>query len=500
MAEHGKTRGTIKERFNRWFESKLPIFWDNWLAAAGSMIALVAVFLLGMMFLLYVYNHFIGRESNAYVDLIGFMVLPIVLIGGLVLLVLGNLLRRSREKREGQKHVILLFGGSDVVRRAAFVAVGTFVLLVGIGLFTYEAYHYTDSNQFCSYVCHEVMAPEATAHASSPHANVKCVDCHIGPGADWFVRAKLSGVRQVFAVLSDDFHRPIPTPVAELRPARETCEVCHWPAKFHGSHLVTYQRFASNRDNTPQTTALVLHVGGPGGAATEATASGIHWHVDPGNEVRYRHVDGKREEIIEVIQRTPEGEIRYLRDDADEHGDAGTWRLMDCLDCHNRPSHIYDLPHRAVDLALATGTLDAGVPWLRRQAERVLRELEPDGDTAASIAARLRAIYGEEYPDDLAALEASLPQTAATLAGILERNVWPKMKITWNTYPSHLAHFDEFGEFSTSGCFRCHDGRHEAPTGAMITQDCDACHAVLAMEEADWPGLQGITAEAFLRR
>jgi hypothetical protein len=490
---------SFQQRFRAWYKKRLPIFWDNWVSAAGSMIALVAVFLLVLMFFLYLYNMLVGRESNPYVDLIGFMILPVLLSGGLVLLVLGNLLRRAREKREGRVHTETMFAGKDVVRRAVLVAGGTFVLLIGIGLFSYEAYHYTDSNQFCSYVCHEVMIPEATAHASSPHANVKCVDCHIGPGADWFVRAKLSGIRQVFAVLSDDFHRPIPTPVENLRPARETCEVCHWPAKFHGSRLVTYQRYAGDRDNSAQTTALVLHVGGPGGAAA-GTASGIHWHVDPGNEVRYRHVDRERLEIVEVVQSTPAGEIRYLRDDADQHERQGSWRVMDCLDCHNRPTHIYDLPHRAVDLALATGKLDSAVPWLRRQAERVLREIEPDSDTAALVADRLRAIYAAEYPGDLAALEASLPATAAALAAILERNVWPRMRITWNTYPSHLSHFDEFGEFGTGGCFRCHDGRHEAATGAMITTDCDACHAVLAMEERNWDGLQGITAEAFLRR
>jgi formate-dependent nitrite reductase cytochrome c552 subunit len=130
----------------------------------------------------------------------------------------------------------------------------------------------------------------------------------------------------------------------------------------------------------------------------------------------------------------------------------------------------------------------------------VLRELEPSDDTTALIADRLRAIYAEEYPDDLPRLEAALPRAAAALAVILERNVWPQMNITWNTYPSHLAHFDDRGDFSTSGCFRCHDGRHESEAGEPITMDCEACHAILAMEERNWRGLQGMTAEVFLRR
>ncbi len=500
MAANDRRQARGWPRFARWFQDRLPIFWDNWVTAAGSMIALVAVFLLGMLFLLYLYNLVVGRESNPYVDLIGFMVLPIVLIGGIVLLVLGNQLRRSREKREGRRHVETVFASGDILRRAVLVAGGTFALLVGIGLFSYEAYHYTDSNQFCSYVCHQVMAPEAVAHASSPHANVKCVDCHIGPGADWFVRSKLSGVRQVFAVLSDDFNRPIPAPVEELRPARETCEVCHWPEKFHGSRLVTYQRFDRDRDNTPMTTALVMHVGGPSGAMESGRASGIHWHVDPGNEVRYRHVDHKRDEIVEVIQSTPGGDVRFLREDHQDHPDTGEWRVMDCLDCHNRPSHIFDLPHRAVDLALAIGQLDRSVPWLREGAERILRELEPGHETAAQIAGRLRALYAEDHPEDLPLLEASLPEAAAALSDILERNVWPQMNITWNTYPSQLSHFDDSGDFGTSGCFRCHDGRHESEAGELITMDCEACHTILAMEERDWRGLQGVSTDLFLRR
>jgi hypothetical protein len=393
-----------------------------------------------------------------------------------------------------------VLGGTVVVRRALAMAVGIFVVLVGMGLFSYEAYHYTDSNQFCSTVCHEVMEPEATTHAGSPHANVNCVDCHIGPGASWFVRAKLSGIRQVYAVLTDDFHRPIPSPVENLRPARETCEVCHWPTKFHGSHLIAYPRFAQDSENTAQTTALVLHIGGPEAPALGGAASGIHWHVDPGNELRYRHLDRERQQIVEVIQTTPDGERRYLRDGADEDPDAGEWRTMDCLDCHNRPTHVYELPHRALDLALASGDLDPSVPWLRREGERVLREVEPSDDTRGDLAEALRAIYREDHPDDLAALEASLDQTVTSLAAILERNVWPRMNITWGTYMSNMSHFDSEGDFSEGGCFRCHDDVLESEDGHVVAQDCDLCHTIVAEEDPDWTGLEGIEASAFIRR
>jgi hypothetical protein len=493
----GNDDRTIRAR--EWFTTRLSFFWDNWVTSAGSVLSGVAFFLLILMFLLYVYNTVAGHESNPYVDLIGFMILPAFLAAGVAMIVAGNVIRRRREKADGRTHTAIDITSPKFIRRTITVAAVTFVVLVGLGLFSYEAYHYTDSNQFCSYVCHEVMAPEATAHATSPHANVHCVDCHIGPGASWFVRAKLSGMRQVFAVMTDEFSRPIPTPVENLRPARETCEVCHWPERFHGSRLVTHPRFASDRENTAQTTALVLHVGGPEGVHEAGEASGIHWHVDPKNQIRYRHADRERQEIAEVILTTPEGEVRYTRGDEDD-ADEGEWRTMDCLDCHNRPTHIYDLPHRAVDTALAVGGLDADLPWIRKEGERVLREMEPSGDTAAAIAARLREIYAEDHPEDLAALEAGVEPAAAELARILERNVWPAMNITWGTYQSNLSHFDPDGEMSEGGCFRCHDGEMESADGRVIEQDCETCHALIALEEEDWEGFEGMTAEAFLRR
>ncbi len=488
---------TIRAR--DWFGSRLPIFWDNWVAAAGSVLIVVTVFLLLLLFILYLYNTLAGHESNPYVDLIGFMVLPAFLLVGLGLLWGGNLVRRRREKLGVRPHTPIDVTSGRFVRRALVVTGVTFAMLVGLGLFSFEAYHYTDSNQFCSYVCHEVMAPEAMAHSTSPHAKVKCVECHIGPGTSWFVRAKLSGIRQVFAVLTDDFSRPIPTPVHNLRPARDTCEICHWPERFHGSRLVTHPRFDDDEENTAQTTALVLHVGGPETQHQGSAASGIHWHVDPKNQVRYRHVDSQRQEIMEVVQSTPEGDIRYFRD-ADADSADGEWRTMDCLDCHNRPTHIYDLPHRALDTALTVGSLDASIPWLRKEAERLLRELEPNEDTETLISERLRAIYAEEHPEALAALEAKLQPTAAELTRILERNVWPAMNITWGTYASNLSHFDSEGEFGEGGCFRCHDGGMTTAEGEEINSDCDACHALLAVEEADWEGFEGLGMEAFLRR
>ena len=90
------------------------------------------------------------------------------------------------------------------------------------------------------------MKPEFTAYQNSPHARVECVACHIGPGASWFVRSKLSGLRQVFAVTFHTYETPIPTPVHNLRPARETCEACHWPQKYGEDRLRVINKYGDD--------------------------------------------------------------------------------------------------------------------------------------------------------------------------------------------------------------------------------------------------------------
>jgi hypothetical protein len=499
MAETEKrSKQLFWERRKEWFEHKLPFFWHNWISATGSVLVVTSSFLLLLLFGLYVYNLLLARKSNPYVDLVAFLVLPGFLALGILLLFIGNAVHRSRERKHGPQPSSVQVGGMALVRKAAVVSVVAFVFLLGISLFSYEAYHFTDSVEFCAHVCHTVMEPESTTYFESPHANVPCVSCHIGAGASWYVRAKISGIRQVFAVLTDSYHRPIPSPVENLRPARETCEVCHWPSKFHGSKLVVRKHYEPDRDNTETVTANVLHVGGPdspGGGAV-----GIHWHVDRANQVRYRHVDGERQDIVEVVQRTAAGEIRYLRDGADPDTTVGTWRVMDCLDCHNRPTHRFDLPEAAVDLAFANGRLDVAVPFLRRESVRVLREVVPAEDSAALVAQRLTAIYQADHPAELPALTEVLGETADELARILDRNVFPAMDIDWGTYTTNLSHFDPDGDLGNGGCFRCHDDEHVSEAGEVIEQDCETCHALLAWQEESWAGLSGVGADAFLRR
>ncbi len=475
----------LVERFRR----LLPFFWSNWISAVGSIVVITVSCLLVLLLLLFIYNAVLDRPMNPYVGLVGYLVLPIMWVGGAVLVGIGQLVRRRRRLRHPERRSRLEDGRPVLPRRLATIAVVTLVCLAGFGVFSYEAYHYTDSNDFCVNVCHTVMQPEGTAYEGSPHARVPCVECHIGSGANWYVRSKLSGIRQVWAVLTDSYDTPIPTPVENLRPARQTCEQCHWPARFHGSKLAVTHDYQPDSTNTQTVTALVLKVGGP--VEETGRARGIHWHVDPGNEIWYRHLDRQRQDIVEVRQQTPRGEVLYLAPGATADSDSGSWRLMDCVDCHNRPTHRFEMPGRAVDLALTEGGLDRDLPWLRQEAVAVLKEIEPGPDTAARIATELEDRYRSDHPQDLEALRRELPRAAAVLARILERNVFPAMDVTWGTYWSNIGHFKPDGDMG-GGCFRCHDGEHEAEGGQTIQQDCDTCHALLAWDETKWSGLPGV--------
>ncbi len=131
-------------------------------------------------------------------------------------------------------------------RTAVLLFALTMANIVIVSLAAYRGVEYMDSVAFCGQVCHSVMKPEFVAYQDGPHSRVTCVQCHIGSGASWFARSKLSGTRQVFAVALNTYSRPIPSPVENLRPARDTCEQCHWPEKFHGDKV-------AQKSSTPTT-------------------------------------------------------------------------------------------------------------------------------------------------------------------------------------------------------------------------------------------------------
>jgi hypothetical protein len=341
---------------------------------------------------------------------------------------------------------------------------------------TYNAFLYTESVSFCGTLCHKVMEPEYASYISSPHARVRCVDCHVGHGASWYVKSKISGLRQVVAVFTNSYPSPIPTPIESLRPARETCEECHWPAKFFGTQLLQIAHFRYNEKNTPEQISIGIKTGG-GSAALGGTA-GIHWHMIIENKVNYVAVDRQKQEIPWMEVRNAKGELidEYLSLDytgSKEQLAAMPKDEMDCMDCHNRPTHIYHPPETGVDRAMTTGLISRTLPWAKKLVvDALVREYPTREKAHEGLTAEITDFYRKKYPAIYEARKADVEKAARTATEIYDRSVFPAMKVNWKTYPSNIGHRN------WPGCFRCHDGRHVSKKGKVLSMECAECHTM----------------------
>ena len=457
-------------------------------AITGNVVSLIGTVLMALSLLFIgalLIMQAMGFEGGAYLGIITFVVLPMGFLAGIFIVPLGIWLQKRRDAKaaaEGRPvgHLPIIDLNRESTRGVllGFVALSVPIIALAAGL-TFKAVHYMDSTEFCGMACHKVMEPEHTAFQRSPHVRVGCAGCHIGPGAEWFVKAQISGSWQLIAVALDLYPRPIPTPVHSLRPANGTCEQCHWPTKFVGERLKVRTHYQDDEANTEVKTALMVKVGGSAGGESH----GIHWHVDPNHTIRYLS-DEKREKIYEVeLTSIPEGSTLVYK--TEEPAPAGTeWRTMDCVDCHNRPAHNYRSPQYEVDLALSEGRIDKSLPYIKREGVRILTETVYESHEAAreGIATAVKAFYAQSYPD-LADSEA-VTQAGKALGDAYCWNNFPHMKVTWNLYPNHIGHQD------TPGCFRCHDNKHKTADGEKIGKKCGTCHNLVAEEESDSKLLQ----------
>jgi hypothetical protein len=447
---------------------------SNWVSLAGVVIVTTATVF--WLFLLPVTLR--GTTESPYVGILAFLVLPAPFFAGLILVPLGIWLKRKREGRAGiypPEFPPLTWNNADLRRLVYFVFFTTMVNLAIASQVSYSAVNYMDSVTFCGETCHTVMQPEYTAYQNSPHARVECVKCHIGPGASWFVKSKLSGVGQVLAVTFHTYSTPIPTPVRSLRPARETCEACHWPQKYGEDRLQVIDKFADDQANTLTKTVLLMKIGGGN------RGIGIHGtHLGPGVAIRYAHADEGRQNIPWIEYNGPGGKTVYATPAAKPAGGGLPIREMDCVDCHNRPTHAYELPERAVDRVMNAGRISPSLPFAKKRAVEILKASYGTRDEAAQkIPAAFESYYRDNYPAIWAQRRAEVTSAAGQVLAIYDRNIFPAMKVTWGTYPNNIGHTD------SPGCFRCHDGNHAAKDGRSVTQDCNACHNLLAMDEAD---------------
>lgn len=438
---------------------------NNWISAIGGVISAGAFF----SFALLVWMDFTQGDKNPYLGILTYLVAPAFLIAGLAVVFFGAWAQRrwqikhaatmpdkwrldftSRKQRRG----LVLFGSGAA-------------LFLGLSAFgSYRTYHYAESTQFCGEVCHLAMNPELTAYKRGAHARVSCVECHVGSGAQWFVKAKINGVHQLVAYTLDNYKRPIETPLKNLRPAQDTCEKCHWPEKFYGNIDVSHTHFLSDKKNTPYEIRLLMRVnqGQPGGQL-----QGIHWHVNTNHRVEYFAADDKRQDIpwMRVTDlKTGEAKI-YQTAEFKTTPPADKLRVMDCMDCHNRPAHAFPTANEVVESAIQSRALDSTLPSIKRVAVQAMTEtgIKTDAEAPAKIA----EFMAKKYPGHPA-----LAAATAEVQRLYAVTIFPERKADWRVYPDNLGHKDWLG------CFRCHNENLKTAEGKSVpANDCNACHIIL---------------------
>jgi nitrate/TMAO reductase-like tetraheme cytochrome c subunit len=448
---------------------------NNWISLIGVILVTTAT----IFWLFLLPTTMKGVASSPYIGILTYMGIPAVFFFGLALIPFGIFVRNRSEHASGlypANFPPLSWQNGDLRRLVKFVGITTIINVVVASQVTYAAISYMDTAQFCGTTCHTVMQPEYTAYQNSPHSRVDCVSCHIGAGATWFVRSKLSGTGQVIAVALNNYPRPIPSPVHNLRPARETCETCHWPQRYSEDKLRIFPKYAEDQANTRTETVMMVKVGGGNKGV------GIHGtHLGPGIVIRYGHSDEARQNIpwIEYNNANNGTKTLYLAEKAKADASGLTVREMDCMDCHNRPAHAYQLPDRAVDDAMFAHQISAALPFVKKKSVELLKATYASRDEAAiKIPAAFEKFYQDNYPTDYAQHRGDVVSSGRNVLAIYNRNIFPEMKVTWGKYPLNLGHTD------FPGCFRCHDDGHKSGEGKAVTQDCGACHNMLAVDEA----------------
>ena len=460
-------------------KKRFPSSFYNPLTIAGALIALISFGLILFLMLL----ELLAKEHKPYMGIIAFVILPGILITGLLLIAFGAYREHMREKSGHFRHYnfpVLDLNNPQHRRAFTIFSVGTILLLLFTAFGSFQAYEYTDSDQFCGTVCHKVMDPEYTAYQSSPHARVGCVKCHIGSGAEWYVRSKFSGAYQVYSVLFNKYARPIETPIHNLRPAQETCEQCHWPKHFFSEkeHKNTY--FISDEGNTKWTLTLLMKVGG--GTEESGNRTGIHWHMNIGNEVTYMTTDRQRMNIPWVKTKSlATGKETIYKNTQEKITDdmfkPENVRKMDCMDCHNRPSHQYNPPFRSVDHLMATDAIDPSLPYIKSISVQALENSYSNKKTGLdSIKTVIQEFYSANYPEIASSKKDIIDRAISQVQIIYSRNYFPEMNVSWRYFPEQIGHM------YSPGCFRCHDGKHVSSDGKILSKDCNICHTLLAQE------------------
>lgn len=457
---------------------KYPRYFYNKISAVGLFFAVTS----GLLILLALVSQMILGATNPYLGIFVYMALPPFLVLGLVMVPVGMFRGWRRLKKYGEEEVpswpYLDLNKTTHRNAFFFFAIGSVVFVSVLIFGGYQAFLYTESVDFCGKTCHTVMKPEHVAYQNSPHARVSCTACHVGEGADWYAKSKLSGAYQVYAVAANVYPRPIPTPIENLRPAQETCEHCHWPEKFFGGQQRQYNHYMYDEENTPWPINLLIKTGG-GDPRTGQTA-GIHWHMNIGVEIEYIARDERRQDIpwIKIAEKRT-GRITVYQDTenplTEQEIEDAERRRMDCMDCHNRPSHKFHSPDYMIDQAMLTGLIPKDLPEVKRIAVEAMDEkYETEEEALRLIASNMLKAFGEKHPEVYENRRQDIEKAILSTQRQFSQSIFPVMKVRWEDYPDNIGHF------IFRGCMRCHDGNKKSEEGWVITRDCTACHSILA--------------------
>lgn len=462
------------QRFREHWVRPALFFGNNPISLAGGAITSAA----GVTMIGYWLVELFGRPNdNPYLGIIFFLILPALFVFGLLLIPVGVFARRKKLQLAGQ--IPAEFPKIDLNDRIFrhgldIVLIATIVNLLVVSMASYRGAAYMDSPQFCGASCH-VMHPEYTAYKVSAHSHVACVECHIGAGAESYFKAKVYGTKQLVEVSFNRYPKPIPSPVMNLRPAREICEGCHTPAKFVGEKLLVKSSFGGDEKNTETWSVVVLHLGGIDSLLHLTGIHGVHL-----GHIEYIATDPTRTTI-------PWAERTYADGSKTAFGTSslkgtvpqGERRVMDCIDCHNRAAHTMQTAEDALNRAMVEGAISPELPWVHKKGLALLKaDYATEAEARVKIPAQLTQFYHDEHPDVLGAHPDLVKAAGQGLVYVFTTNSFPDMKVTWGTHPNHIGHM------SYPGCFRCHDGDHVAKDGKALTQDCTACHNLLAVDEA----------------
>jgi nitrate/TMAO reductase-like tetraheme cytochrome c subunit/mono/diheme cytochrome c family protein len=359
-------------------------------------------------------------------------------------------------------------GSPRWVRILPYALLGVLTLLV----LTASAYgwEYTNSPPFCGETCH-TMPPEYTAYLTSPHARVACVDCHIGKGfIATRITRKAGDLKHVYATLFRDYEFPI---VAhDLRPSRETCELCHNPEKFSDDSLREIKRFGVDENNTPYSTYLTLKTGG--GSERAGLGKGIHWHIE--NKIEFLPTDSTEQTIPYVRVTDDNGKVTEyveLGSDVDPaQMDTAELEQMDCITCHNRITHLVNPPEDVVDALMSNGSISTEIPEIRKKAVEVYSQPYASVEMGLNGIAGLESYYSAYHSDFYAANKDQIDQAIIALQDAYRQSVYPEQKSDWTSHPNNIGHKN------SPGCFRCHDGKHLNASGETIRLECNLCHSI----------------------